>query len=184
MATEARPRQSTLEQLLGELPSEGRPFSGTAVCIGPPRGGLAVGSLVTTAENRWSASGEPTVYLASDGGVALAELARHLEQSPPPAALWSIEVAFSSLLDLRAVCASPDVERGMWLDAPTCRALAGCVRGRWSVEGIIVPSVAFLDDPTRSTLVIFTERSSRPLEERIRPRHRLLTVMTDESHQR
>ena len=36
-------------------------------------------------ENRWNVSGEPTLYLASEKDVALAEFARHFESARTPA---------------------------------------------------------------------------------------------------
>ncbi len=59
--------------------------------------------------NRWNAAGEPTLYLAGDVGVAIAEFARHLnvERAPAPApvvaarTVYRLAVRVEHLLDLR-----------------------------------------------------------------------------------
>ena len=61
-----------------------RPWSGAAfrhIPAGSPVGVLDFRFAGRSADNRWNAQGEPTVYLASDRGVALAELARHFHEA-------------------------------------------------------------------------------------------------------
>ena len=117
--------------------------------------------------DRWCHPGEPTAYLAGDPGVALAELARHhrpgggrserrilrLEPSGP---------GIGGLVDLR----DPAIRQAIdgpgspvaFLDRETARAIAARVRGDGRHLGLIVPSMAFLDDPARCTVVLFADR--------------------------
>ena len=118
--------------------------------------------LVTTDGNRWSRPGEPTIYLGSDEAVALAEFARHLEPDLPVVAdLWTVDVHLDRIVDLRNVDGHADAalaEDPSWLlDRQRCRSLAATFRVR-GAHGLIVPSVAFLDQPDRWNLVVFADR--------------------------
>lgn len=120
--------------------------------------------------NRWNAAGEPTLYLAGDTGVAIAEFARRLEQDRPPSAraavlqrrLYRLDIELASVLDLRRA----DTWNALSLkDAPTCfldrdiaRAVARFIRVTTPAQAIRVPSVAFLDDLSRWSLVVFLEK--------------------------
>jgi RES domain-containing protein len=122
------------------------------------------------ADNRWNEAGEPTFYLAGDLGVALAEYARHLREDVGMAgapsvherAVYQIEVQVGALLDLR----NPRVRSAIglhggarrFLDRDTARATAHFLRRTTSAEGLLVPSVAFLDDPSRWNLVLFLDK--------------------------
>jgi RES domain-containing protein len=122
-------------------------------------------------DNRWNDVGEPTLYLASDPGLAIAEFARHLARDYAPNLLhqplqrhlYRLRVHVEGVLDL---CAP-----GAWLslgdldDAPNCflsrdiaRATARFVRATTSAQAIRVPSVAFLDDLDRWSLVVFLDK--------------------------
>jgi hypothetical protein len=119
--------------------------------------------------DRWHRRDEPTVYLALDPGVAVAEAGRHLEPTPPPDEqsggachrILRIAVDAADLVDLRdpvtrvAVGAS-DAPFG-FLDRERTRSLAGDLRSTTHARGMIVPSVAFLDDPSRANLVLFMD---------------------------
>jgi RES domain-containing protein len=141
----------------------------------PERGtALGLDMLVTSKGNRWSADGEPTVYLAGDVGVALAELGRHTPAGPVGrAGIWSIDVRLDAVLDLRL----PAVRRALglphgasWpLDRHRCLDLARTLRARVDVDGLIVPSVATLDQPERWNAVVFAERLRTRLDEALRP---------------
>jgi RES domain-containing protein len=118
--------------------------------------------LVTTGGNRWSRPGEPTIYLGSDTSVALAEFARHLEpDSPVVGGLWTVDVLLDRIVDLRNVDVRADAalpEDPRWLlDRERCRSLAAAFRVR-GAQGLIVPSVAFLDQRERWNLVVFADR--------------------------
>ena len=117
--------------------------------------------------DRWSGPGQPTAYLASDAGVAMAEMARH---HPPSGTRVERRVmrleprprALQGLVDLR----DPAVLRALrapvapsaFLDADTARVVADRVRVDPRHVGLIVPSMAFLDRPDRPNIVLFGER--------------------------
>lgn len=121
-------------------------------------------------DNRWNYPGEPTLYLASDRRVALAELARHFPEnriarlSPTTAerAVFRLNVVVGAALDVR----DPAVQRALSLEyAPSCfldravaRSTAQLPRRTTAAEALIVPSMAFLDAPERWALVLFLEK--------------------------
>ncbi len=111
-----------------------------------------VDRLVSTDGGRWSHPEQPTIYLAADPGVAMAEFGRHLQTNGhgPVGSLWTLRLALDDVADLR------DAPNGLVLDQERCRALAGELRGE-GVPGLIVPSVAFLDKRHRCNLVLFAE---------------------------
>lgn len=141
-----------------------RRFTAAAVCSGPASDALDVGTLVTTEANRWSADGQPTLYVAGDVGTALAEVGRHWEPRTRRLGLWQVEVQLGAAVDLRrrdvrASLGIPDDPR-WFLDAGRCRDMAARIRDGGG-EGLIVPSVALLDDGTRWNAVVFVERIPR-----------------------
>jgi RES domain-containing protein len=121
-------------------------------------------------DNRWNAAGEPTFYLASDVGVAIAEFARHFEHERTGAIgrgavsrrVYTMRVEVGSLLDLR----EPRTWRELSLDnAPYCflekglaRAVAQFIRRVTPAEAILVPSMAFLEDADRWVIALFLEK--------------------------
>jgi RES domain-containing protein len=127
-------------------------------------------------DNRWNRAGESTLYLARDHGVAVAEFGRHLaeERSPELGAqtvirrIYDLRVRVDVLLDLRdaAVVAAMSGELGGSLEgAPHCfldrelaRDTAGYLRRSTAAQGLLVPSMAFLDDLRRWVLVLFLEK--------------------------
>jgi RES domain-containing protein len=120
-------------------------------------------------DNRWNAAGEPTLYLASDRAVALAEFARHLRERQDAAlgpfvierAVYQLELELGAVLDLRAaaVRSALGLRGGVrrFLDAEVARATATYVRRTTPAEALLVPSMAFLDDPRRWNLVLFLD---------------------------
>lgn len=149
-------------------------------CMGPVRSSLAADDLVSTEGNRWSALGEPTVYLARDPGVAIAEFGRHWTDDLEAAAMSSVEFRLERALDLR----QPDVRRILdiapdptWvLDRNRCRSIARELRAAGTCDGLLVPSAAFVDDDSRWNAVIFVDRLARPLADVLRigtPTYRL-----------
>ena len=152
------------------------PFSGTGYCYGPDGEDLDIATIVTDdSPERWSDAGEPTVYLARDLGVALAEWGRHVDaEAPPPVTtLWQIPVQLERIVDLRSrdVASRLGVpEDPRWfLDKRRCRDIAGRLRRAGETHGLIVPSVAFLDDPDRSNIVVFMDLLPAPAEALGRP---------------
>ena len=120
--------------------------------------------------NRWNYAGEPTLYLAKDRGVIIGEFSRHFEEkrtaslarSAVARRIFGLRLAVDRVLDLT----QPDVRGALMLtDAPRCfldadiaRATAHYVRQVSSAQGLIVPSMCFLDDPSRWCLVLFLEK--------------------------
>jgi len=149
-----------------------QPWSGQAVRHIPQgphdvydfsRAGLA-------ADNRWNRQGDPTLYLACDRSVALAEWARHLREERSPLlaqyakkrTVYRFRVELQHTLDLRR----PEVWQALSLaQAPQCfldkhlaRATADFVRRTTAAEAVFVPSMAFLDQLDQWVLVIFLEK--------------------------
>jgi RES domain-containing protein len=137
---------------------------------GSPYGPLDFRFAARATENRWNGAGDPTLYLARDAAVAIAEFARHIDLDRPRGLaaavgsrqLYRIEVRVDALLDLRddqlltlMGIADP---AGYLLDKRKARALATFVRANTDAQAILVPSVAFLDDLTRWNCVLFLEK--------------------------
>ena len=120
--------------------------------------------------NRWNDAGDPTFYVAGDRAVALGEFARHLREDFSPMlapvlaerALYRLRLELESVLDLRdeAVRRALGLHGNLreFLDIAYARATANFVRRTSSVQGLLVPSMAFLDEPGRWNLVLFLER--------------------------
>ncbi len=111
-----------------------------------------VDRLVSTEGGRWSHPDQPTIYLAADPGVALAEFGRHMPTNGDGAvgSLWTLRLALDDVADLR------DIPTGVALDQERCRGLADELRSE-GVPGLIVPSAAFLDKRHRFNLVLFAD---------------------------
>ena len=150
-----------------------RPWSGTAfrhTPAGSPFGVLDFRFAGRSADNRWNYQGEPTLYLAGDRGVALAELARHFHEAavPPPGlqlverAVFRLELLVAALIDLR----DPDVHRALSLkNAPACfldkgiaRSTAQFLRRTTPAQALLAASMAFLDAPERWVLALFLDK--------------------------
>jgi RES domain-containing protein len=122
------------------------------------------------ADNRWNEPGSPTLYLAGDEGVVIAEWGRHfetnrtaqLQQMTVERSVFSLELSIDSVLDVR----SEDIWNSLPLDnAPSCfadirvaRATANFVRSTTEAQALLVPSMGFLDDLVRWCLVAFLEK--------------------------
>jgi RES domain-containing protein len=121
---------------------------------------------------RWSGPGQPTIYLAGDVGVAIAELGRHTPHLPAQGSdrrrLLRVVATFDRILDLTRpeVLAALGLDEGpgQFVSQDHARAIATAVRDSGDCEGFLVPSVAFLDQPWRWNLVVFVERLRAPLE--------------------
>jgi RES domain-containing protein len=138
-----------------------------ARCMGPATRSLEPHVLVTRDRNRWSDAGEPTIYLAGDPGVAIAEFGRHWSDDSVPAAMWTVRLRLDRAIDLRG----PEVRQALgipndptWmLDRDRCRSIARELRASGGCDGLIVPSAAFLDDDRRWNAVVFVDRLQGPL---------------------
>ncbi len=121
-------------------------------------------------DNRWNAYGEPTMYLAGDPGVVIAEWGRNfgsrraMEVGPSSItrSVFRLTLRLQHVIDLR----DPDVIEVLRLsDAPECfldrqtaRAIAHSLRTTTAAQAMLVPSIAFLDDLTRWNLVVFVDK--------------------------
>ena len=146
----------------------------TTYYAGPATRELDVEAMTTTDGNRWSAPGEPTIYLAGDIGVAFAEFARHAPvDHATDARVWSVDLRLNNAIDLRrddvrARLGVADDPR-WFLDRERCRSFATRVRGAHDSDGLIVPSVAMLDQTSRWNAVVFVDRLSTPAPVAVRP---------------
>ena len=163
-----------------------RPWSGTAyrhIPAASPYGVRDLRYARRRGDGRWHVQGQPTLYLAGDQQVAVTEFARHLAVDRDGRiqvarrTIYSLSVVLERTIDLRdpgvlAVIGREDAP-GCWLDARVCRAVATFFRDALPVQGLVVPSIAFLDDPARWNLVCFLERlagDSRTFLTRVRRR--------------
>ena len=175
--------------------SETRPAYGVAAvavslpawCTGPDDPALDVASLTTTDANRWSRPGEPTIYLAGDPGVALAELGRHWEEQEASIALWSADLSLAAAADLRdprlrATLGLPSDPTWV-LDPERCRMVAARLRSDGRHDGLLVPSVAFLDAGSRWNAVVFVEFHRADLADVVRVRARDVLVTRSPSEE-
>jgi hypothetical protein len=149
------------------------PWSGAAyrhVPDGSPFGVLDFRFAAVASDNRWNAAGEPTLYLAGDPAVAAAELWRHVDANFRPSVvgaplrrrLYRLELRLPAVLDLCApgAWAALDLPNAphCFLDKEIARAVARYARVALPVGALRVPSVAFLDDLTRYSLVVFLDK--------------------------
>jgi RES domain-containing protein len=149
------------------------PWSGSAfrhIPAGSPYDVLDFRFAGRGADNRWNEPGSPTLYLAGDEGVLIAEWGRHfamnrtaqLQEMTIERSAFSLELSIDFVIDLRddKVCKALSL-----VNAPTCfqdiqiaRATAQFVRRTTAGQAMLVPSMAFLDHPERWCLVIFLEK--------------------------
>ena len=127
-----------------------------------------------SAENRWNEPGHPTLYLAGDEGVLIAEWGRHFAVNRSPAlqhltlerAVYRLTLALDHVLDLRSPYVwgllSLEDAPGCFADVGVARATAHFVRRTTAAQAIFVPSIAFLDQPERWCLVLFLEKLPAP----------------------
>jgi RES domain-containing protein len=117
-------------------------------------------------DNRWNDAGEPTLYLAGDPGIMIAEWGRHFplvfDEHARPAtverSVHRLSLRLQRVADLRDADLLPSATTSPpFLDRDVTRSLARSLRAAGSVEGLIVPSIAFLDDLTRWNLVVFLD---------------------------
>jgi RES domain-containing protein len=123
-----------------------------------------------SSENRWNRQGQPTLYLAKEKNVALAEYARHLDVDRSASiklqaqerAVYRFEVQLPAVVDF----CQPEVWRELSLknapdsfkDKNITRACADFIRYTTLAAAMFVPSIAFLDAPENWCLVVFLEK--------------------------
>ena len=120
--------------------------------------------------NRWNRPNEPTRYLASDQAVAIAEFARHLNDDLSATTrrfatrrrIYDLRVRLDATLDLRdlGLCAELSIHDApsSFLDCGNSRAVAGFLRSTTPAQALLVPSMAFLDNPERWLIVLLLEK--------------------------
>jgi RES domain-containing protein len=146
------------------------PWAGTAYRHIPADAGYDIRDLRYAgrrSSGRWHWQGQPTLYLASDAAVAVAEFARHLAVHrgggafPARRAVYELGVSLERAVDLRDAAVLRLIGRDdapeCWLDPRIARAIATFFRDSLDVQGAIVPSVAHLDAPERFNVVCFLE---------------------------
>ena len=121
-------------------------------------------------DNRWNVKGQPTLYLAGDMGVALAEWSRHFVENTNPAlatvpvrrTVWRLTLNIPRVLDMR--------DSGVWTElsltnAPHCfldltisQTVGEYVRRITDAQALLMPSVAMLDKLDRWNLVLFLDK--------------------------
>ena len=99
--------------------------------------------------------------VATDLGVLMAEWGRHLDlTTAEPMAFWSVRVRLARPVDL----CDPAVTRSLGLPEDPCwaldraltRSVARELRGK-GVDGLVVPSTAFLDQRDRGNIVVLLD---------------------------
>ena len=116
---------------------------------------------------RFSDGSQPTVYLATDAGVALAEMARRLAVGldepieTTPHTLVRMRARVEGVADIRdtftlRALGLPGGPIDL-LDRGAARGLGARLREVPGCRGLLAPSMAMLDQPKRGNLVIFAE---------------------------
>ena len=129
-----------------ELPTT--TFAGPTFRSVPETGPFDPEALVSDegATDRWNGPGEPTLYLALDPGVAIAEAGRHLathaDSEPTCQRIMRLAVTAARIVDLRdndSAAAAGLSGRLDILDRETARTVAAGLRPTRSCGGILVP---------------------------------------------
>jgi hypothetical protein len=127
-------------------------------------------------DNRWNRQGEPTLYVAGDHGVLIAEFARHLKEERTlkmgrgmiARRIFDFEMIIPHTLDLRdsRVVAALSLANApaCFLDREIARATADFLRRTTPAEALLLPSMAFLDQPEHWVMAIFLEKLPEGIE--------------------
>ncbi len=126
--------------------------------------------------NRWNVYDEPTLYLASDHRVAIAEFARHFDEDAsqrmrrPESVgrravarrIYDLDVQVDYALDLRdpALCAALSLDNAPYcfLDREIARAAVRFIRWTTPAQALLVPSMALFDQTERYAIVLFLDK--------------------------
>ena len=119
--------------------------------------------------NRWNEAGTPTFCFASDIAVVVAEFARHIQAELPDGEperqardVWRVPISLGRLIDVRDPATSASIGLSKiddWIgDIDRTQATARYVRQHADVQGLLVPSMGFLDDAARWNVVVYLDR--------------------------
>jgi RES domain-containing protein len=119
--------------------------------------------------NRWNEAGTPTFCFASDIAVVVAEFARHIQAELPDGEperqardVWRVPISLGRLIDFRDPATSASIGLSKiddWIgDIDRTQATARYVRQHADVQGLLVPSMGFLDDAARWNVVVYLDR--------------------------
>jgi hypothetical protein len=155
------------------------PWTGTVYRHLPadsPYGTLDTRFAARSRENHWNLAGDPTLVLASDPELPALEFGRHIvrDRDAELAAcyrqrqLFAIELRLHRVFDLNdaATLGALGIEGApqCFTDRSRARATAGFLRHARDADGLLVPSLAAIDDPARWNLVVFLDRLIEPLD--------------------
>ncbi len=148
------------------------PFRGMGwrhVPAGTPFGPLDTRIAARSSENRWNLAGEPTLYLARDPGLVIAEFGRHIRTNRNeslvevirPRQHYRIELALDQVIDLRSAesrsALGLDADPAVFVYLDIARSTAGFLRHAIGVEAILAPSMALFDQPRSWMMALFIE---------------------------
>ena len=119
--------------------------------------------------NRWNESGTPTFSFASDIAVVVAEFGRHIraelaegDGERQARDVWRVPISLDRLMDFRDPAAAAAIGLAPvadWIaDVDRTQATARFVRLHADVQGLLVPSMGFLDDAARWNAVVYLDR--------------------------
>lgn len=173
VSSQRRPKANGHDRRRMSLREHLRPLSGTYlrhVATGRTRSVLDDTYIGVVADNRWNEVGTPTYYFALDRGILVAEYGRHIESDLPDGeperlerSLYKVEVSLEVVLDLtdpETVAAFGAATINDWiLELATTQKTATYLLAQLpELQGLVVPSVAFLDHHERYNVVIFGDR--------------------------
>jgi hypothetical protein len=140
-------------------------FEAAAYCHAPDDRPFDAAALAEPGEeqDRWNRPGEPTAYLSGDAATALAECCRHADPDEfLRRSIVRVELGPLELLDLRRpeVLSALGCDPGESIasDRETARSISARVRRSGVADGLIVASMAFLDQPDRFNVVVYVDR--------------------------
>jgi RES domain-containing protein len=154
------------------LASLARPWKGDGLRHRPKTSNRSVVDdehLGQAGNNRWSELGVRAYYFASDVGLVTAEHARHIAIDVPAGhverlerSVFRVPISLDRILDLTdpAVVAAMGADPiNAWaLDLRRTQAAAAYLRSQVAtLQGLLVPSVAFLDQHERHNIVVYRD---------------------------
>ena len=174
MASSEHDRDSAASVVTGRdrLEALVRPFGGRVHCHSPADRPFSYAALARTDDgrDRWGGPGLRSVYLASDPAVAIAEYARHRDPAAPAdrRRICAFRLGAVRLLDVRddeaAQVLGVPLGPTAFLDRERARRIGRAIRAAGLCQGLIVPSMAFLERPERFNIVLFVEQLDVDLE--------------------